>query len=75
MLEAAAEAAAEAAQAARAAVASDPEMESTLTQQLCQADSAAFDEHERLRDEVYVGFNELHALLQPRPSPEEVESQ
>jgi hypothetical protein len=74
MLEAAAEAAAEAAQAARAAVASDPEMESTLTQQLCQADSAAFDEHERLRDEVYVGFNELHALLQPRPSPEEVEA-
>jgi hypothetical protein len=71
-LEAAAQAAAVAVEAARAAVESDPEMESKHTRQLCKADAAAFDEHERLRDEVYVGFNELNALLHPASSAEDV---
>lgn len=64
-LAAAAEAAAAAADAARAAHATDPEMTDEHTRQLLSAECAAADAYERLRNEVYVGFHELNALIAP----------
>ena len=63
-LAAAAEVAEAAAVAARAASASDPELALEQTCALVNADSAASDAYEKLRDEVYIGFHELDALLQ-----------